>query len=299
MARAATVGGALLKQSIPWPIKFGIKLMLGAARVDYRLLKRAGIVEHGRMEHADFSTEIFDLHVKGPSRECNVPPAGTLLELGPGDSVATGVLGRAAGFAAVELVDAGCFADLRPEALTRLFTSLGAEPPRLEKQASPAEILAQLRNRGINYRIAGAQSLRDIAEGSIAHSFSNTVLQHVYRAELPDIVKQLGRVHARGSIGSHSVNFTDHFSGGFVNHKLPDWMMESSLVKRGNLYTNRVSSAQFLELFAAAGLNVRKLRVDFFDGEPDAHAEYDSAEQFRKAAGSRPILRTIFLVQKS
>src|SRR5262249_36595361 len=137
--------GYTVKQAIPWPVKFGIKLLLGAARIDYRVLKRTGLVEHGRMEDADFAREILDLHVLGPCRQLGCTPAGMLLEIGPGDSVATGVLGRAAGFDVVTLVDAGPFADLRPAALTRLFASLGATPPELAADATPQAVLDQLR----------------------------------------------------------------------------------------------------------------------------------------------------------
>src|SRR5271156_1801622 len=100
----------MMKRLLPWPVKFATKLVLGAAGVDYKRLKRAGVVEFGRMENARFASEIFHLHVLAPLQEWQVAPGGTLLELGPGDSVATGILGRAAGFSAVELIDAGSFA---------------------------------------------------------------------------------------------------------------------------------------------------------------------------------------------
>jgi hypothetical protein len=288
----------MLKRLLPWPVKFMTKLALGAAGVDYKLLKRAGLVEHGRMEDAGFAKEIFNLHVVEPLRAWQLAPAGTLLEIGPGDSVATGVLGRASGFSAVELIDATSFADLRPAAIERLFTSLGAEPPSLPKAISEERVLATLRGAGISYRTGGVLSLRMLAGGSIAHSFSNTVLQHVHRDELPELLLQLGRVHAAGSTASHSVNFTDHFSGGFVNHRLPEWFMESTLVKRAHLYTNRVSPGRMLEMFESSGFAVRALTTEFFDTGSPQRCQYLSAAHFRAGIGSRRILRVIFLLQK-
>ena len=75
----------MLKRLLPWPAKFTIKLAFGAAGVDYRLLKRLGLVEHGRMDHADFARQIFELHVAGPLRERHLSATGRLLEIGRGE----------------------------------------------------------------------------------------------------------------------------------------------------------------------------------------------------------------------
>ena len=288
-----------MKQLVPWPIKFAIKALIGITGIDYKVLKRAHIVEHGRMEDAGFSGEVFNRHVTNPGGGVRPMLGGTLLELGPGDSIATGILGRSAGFSEVILIDAGCFADIRPEAINRLFVSLGDRSHRIQHNADPQAVIAQLDTAGIRYLTAGLQSLQSIGAGHVRHSFSNSVLQHVYRDELAEFVRALGRVHASGSLSSHSINFTDHFSGGYVNHRLPGWVMESALIKRANLYTNRVSAQGFAELFASAGFNIRKIAVDFFDREPAPHCEYDSAEALKAGVGSRQVLRTIFLLQKN
>ena len=61
--------------------------------------------------------------------------------------------GRSAGFAAVELIDAGPFADLQPAAMRRLFTSLGAEPAVVQRNCPPADVLQGLGQLGIWYRL--------------------------------------------------------------------------------------------------------------------------------------------------
>jgi hypothetical protein len=287
-----------VKQSLPWQLKFALKLAFGASHVSYRVLKRAHLVEHGRMEDASFARRVFENHVLAPTREQHMRPAGTLLEIGPGDSVATGVLGRAAGFATVELVDVGPFADLHPAALGRLFTSLGAEPLALLPNAPPLVVIETLRQAGIDYRTEGLRSLRSITSGSVDHSFSNTVMQHVSRNEVPEMLRELGRVHAAGSMGSHSVNYSDHFSGGFVNHKLPAWFMESALVKRANLYTNRLQPLEYLELFRLAAFDLLRVMVDF-DSDSRQRITCGSPTELREtlAAHGRPY-RTHFLVRK-
>jgi hypothetical protein len=48
-----------MKQSIPWPLKVGAKLAFGLLHVNYRSLKKLGLVEHGRMEDAAFARSVF------------------------------------------------------------------------------------------------------------------------------------------------------------------------------------------------------------------------------------------------
>lgn len=294
-APVAPVG---LKQRLPWQIKFAAKLLFGALRIEYRTLKRVHLVEHGRMEEAGFARDIFEQHVMGPCREAGITPHGTLLELGPGDSIATGVLGIQAGFAAVELVDAGAFADLTPRALEALFASLGARSPDLAVEARPEQVRARLRERGIGYHTEGVASLRRLPAASVSYAFSNTVLQHVFLDDLEPTVRELGRLQTPGSLCSHSVVFTDHFSGGYLNHRLPRWFMESSLVKRANLYTNRADTATYLKIFDAAGFAVRKLTVDFFGPSEPQVIECSSAEEFRQRTAGRVVLRTLFRLQR-
>jgi hypothetical protein len=287
-----------LKAVIPWPIKFGSKALIGLCRIDYRWLKRAGIVEFGRMEDVIFAADVFQRHVRTPYESQSLPlPGGTLLELGPGDSVTTGFIGRASQFQEVILVDAGSFADLRPAALTKLRGELlRAGLPVADLTADAAE---QLPGLGIQYLTQGNRSLQSLAPGTVTHSFSNTVLQHVYRDELPELVRQLGRVHAVRTLSAHTINFTDHFSGGgFVNHKLPDWLMESWPVKHGNLYTNRVSLAQYCELFSAAHFALQSARVEFSDCPAGVAFEYQSWETMGRDAESRRARGAFVLLQK-
>lgn len=287
-----------MKESIPWPVKFGAKLLLGAARVDYRYLKRARIIEHGRMEEAGFSRAVFNRHVITPLAERHRVPNGLLLELGPGDSVTTGFLGRASGFAAVALVDTGVYADLRPCAVNQANNELQAGMPVLPEHSSAAEVLACLSRVEIRYMTNGLQSLRELPAGSVYHSFSNTVLQHVHRCDLGETIRMLGRAHAPGSLCSHLIKFTDHFSGGFLNHRFPEWLMESELIKRAHLYTNRVSVEEFLDLFSGAGFELDTVAVDFYDRRGDEHLECHAKSELHFAVADRRVLRATLLLQK-
>jgi hypothetical protein len=287
-----------MKRSVPWPIKFGAKLLLGAARLDYRVLKRTHIVEHGKMEDAEFSARVFNRHVVAPLLARGLVAEGALVELGPGDSVASGLLGRAFGFSRVALVDTSAYADLRPCVVNRLNIELNTALPMVVPDASTSEVLEYLSDLGIEYLTGGLRALRELAPGSVRHAFSNSVLQHVYLGELTETIRALGEVHAVDSLCSHLIKFTDHFSGGFLNHRFPEWFMESGWVKRAHLYTNRVSATEFLELFESAGFELDTVAVDYCGSKADEHVEYRSPAKFRAAASSRQAVRAVFVLRR-
>lgn len=284
-----------MKKGIPWPFKVAMKLAFGALHVNYQALKKRGLVEHGKMDQQGFARSVFQRHVTEVLG--GAPARGCLLEIGPGDSVATGFLARVAGFDSAWLVDAGAFAQIDAVHLDRLASTLAPGLARFDAAATRAQCLEQLAALGIHYETAGVGSLQRLADGSVQHSFSNTVLQHVHRAEVQELANELGRVHAAGSLSSHLIKFSDHFSGGFLNKRLPDRIMESGLVKRANLYTNRVDADAFGHWFEEAGLRIVRVAVDFAD-QTLASRQVENLAQLREAA-SRQILRAMFLLRKA
>jgi hypothetical protein len=287
--------GCGMKKGIPWPFKVATKLAFGALRVNYQALKKRGLVEHGKMEQQDFARSVYRRHVTEVMQGSRA--RGCLLELGPGDSVATGFLARAAGFDSAWLVDAGPFATMEPAHLDQLASALAPGLARFDPATTPAQCQQQLADLGIHYETAGVQSLALVPDASVQHSFSNTVLQHVHRAEVPRLAAELGRAHAPGSLSSHLIKFSDHFSGGFLNKRLPDRVMESGLVKRANLYTNRLGADELGYWFKEAGLHIVHVALDFAD-ETLASRQVTDLAQLREAA-SRQILRAMYLLRKA
>jgi hypothetical protein len=74
--------------------------------------------------------------------------------------------------------------------------------------------------------------------------------------------------------------------------------MESGLVKRALLYTNRVGPVDFLELFESAGFLILSIEVFFFEGEPQEPKRYHSMQELRAGIGARRIVRTNYMFQK-
>ena len=47
------------KKLIPWQLKVITKLLFGILKIDYKLLKKAKLVEHGKMENHEFAKNIY------------------------------------------------------------------------------------------------------------------------------------------------------------------------------------------------------------------------------------------------
>ncbi len=121
-----------IKQSLPWWAKIGAKLVLSRMPAAYGLWQRLGLFRHGYMDTAQYAIGVFSAHVERAGLAGRL--AGkTVLELGPGDSVATALIAAAHGARAL-LVDAGAFARLDVAVYRQLADALraaGLTPPPL------------------------------------------------------------------------------------------------------------------------------------------------------------------------
>lgn len=87
-----------------WAFKILVKLALARLPVPYSFWKSIGLFRHGRMDTADYSVNIFKMHVERAYPQ-GLPPQSVILELGPGDSIASAMIGYAYGIKVSYLVD--------------------------------------------------------------------------------------------------------------------------------------------------------------------------------------------------
>ena len=112
-------------------------MVLARLPVSYAVWKRLSLFEHGAMDRPEAAIDTFTGHartagvlVDGTLRapmQVALPGSGfTFVELGPGDSVAAAMVGRALGATRSWLVDAGAFATTSAQAYERLADALRA-----------------------------------------------------------------------------------------------------------------------------------------------------------------------------
>lgn len=113
---------------------------------------------------------------------------------------------------------------------------------------------------GATYLTRGLASLRAVPTASIDFVFSNAVLEHVRKHELPDLLSELRRVLKRNGRCCHRVDLQDHLGGALNNLRFGDALWESRFMAESGFYTNRVRYREMLSLFEQAGFQVEVKR---------------------------------------
>jgi SAM-dependent methyltransferase len=243
-----------------WALKVAAKIVLSRLPVSYGLWSRIGLFRHGRMDRAEYALKIFRLHA-GRAFPDGPPRGATMLELGPGDSVASALIAAGHGAGQVWLVDAGDFANRNVPLYRQLaqeLVGLGVAAPDLSQAQSFDDVLAACRAR---YLTDGLRSLRGIATGSVDFAWSHSVLEHVRKAELADTLAALHRVLRPGGHASHNVDYQDHLASALNNLRFSERLWESPLFANAGFYTNRVPALVMHDMFRQAGFEL--LQEDF------------------------------------
>jgi SAM-dependent methyltransferase len=262
-----------IKALIPWPAKIIGKLVLARLPIGYEQWQRVSLFKHGAMAESDYALDVFLRHF---GRLQKPRPGFVALELGPGDSVASAVIAAAYGASETILVDVGSFArrDLAPyRDLVRFLERRGLRVPEAEAATTFEELLQACSAR---YETAGLASLREIDDSSVDLIWSHAVLEHVARAELPSVARELRRIVRDDGICSHTIDLRDHLAGGLNNLRFPERVWESRLFATSGFYTNRVRASGFRELFERAGFDVEVVRAVRWQRLPLARSKLDS-----------------------
>ncbi len=249
-----------LKGGLPWWSKVAAKIILSRLPVEYPLWQRLGLFRHGRMDDAGYALDVFDAHLTRAGLQGSL--AGkAILELGPGDSVASAIIAAAHGARAV-LVDVGRFAKGAPREYDDLVQRLRAEglsPPDISSCETLDDMLLAC---GAAYLTDGLRSLQRLDDESIDFIYSEAVLEHVRRNEFLATQRECARILRRTGQCSHQVDLRDHLGGGLNNLRFKEWIWESSFLVRSGFYTNRIQFEAMLGLFERAGfvVEVREVR---------------------------------------
>jgi SAM-dependent methyltransferase len=240
-------------------LKIAAKLILSRLPFGYTIWQRIGLFRLGEMDTTEYSLRIFRTHAARIPATTPLCEA-TLLELGPGDSIATAIIAAAHGARAI-LVDSGRFArrDVRPYLdLRQALVAAGLRPPDLTACRSIDEMLGMCR---ATYLTDGLNSLRQIEAASVDLIFSQAVLEHVRRRQFLETMKECRRILKTGGVASHQVDLRDHL-GGALNHlRFGAHVWESNFFANSGFYTNRISFGEMSRAFQRAGFSIELMGV--------------------------------------
>lgn len=241
-----------LKQLVPWWAKIAAKVVLSRVRIDYSRWRDWGLFVHGQMDKPDYAIGVVRSHlVRAGWRDFG---GRSVLELGPGDSIATAVIARALGASRVYLVDAGDFASYSQQAYTVLQQQLeagGLQPPDVSRCATREQMLAAC---DAEYLTDGLDDLRKLPAASIDFVFSQAVLEHVRLTEFDDTQREIRRVLRADGLASHQVDLKDHVGGALNSLRFTRGTWEADWMTASGFYTNRLRFSEMLDSMRRAGL---------------------------------------------
>jgi hypothetical protein len=252
---------ARLKRHVPWQAKLAAKIALSRLPVKYRAWARFHIFRHGDMDLPEYALRVFKTHfdrVEFPQKQSG---SFVMMELGPGDSLFSALIGYCFGSTAVYLVDVGNFARYDLDcyrALIRLLRQSGMKTCRLEECSSVPEMLSVC---SAQYLTEGLKSLREIPTASVDLVWSHGVLQSIRRSEFYSTLAELRRIQRLNGVGSHSIELRDCLSGDLNHLRFREEVWESELFASAGFYSNRLRRGELLRLFERAGFQADELEV--------------------------------------
>ncbi len=237
----------------PWWLKLSAKLALGALPVPAAAWRAIGLRRHSF--HALAPERLVEPLAWRQRRFTALAGRAprAVLELGPGAMVLRAPVAAALGFGPIWYLDVEDDAprDLAPyRQAAEAARQAGLTPPELSACATREDVLAAC---GARLLIGGAAALDAVPAGSIDLAFSEVVLEHVRRADMPPLLAALRRVTAPEGLGLHAIDFHDHLGGGLRHLGMPDGFREGAAVARAGLYCNRLGLSQIAHAFEDAG----------------------------------------------
>lgn len=245
--------------SIPWWGKIGTKIVLSRLPFGYSLWQRLGLFRHGDMDSAAYALSVFDNHIDRAGIRDSLK-GRTIVELGPGDGLATAAIAAAFGARAI-LVDTGDYANkdlARYLAITESLRKRGLETPDFSGCSSFGEFLNRC---GARYLTNGLESLRQLPAGAADLVFSHAVLEHVRKKDFGSTLLECRRLLKPGAAFSNQVDLKDHLGGALDNLRFSERVWESDFFSRSGFYTNRIQFSAMLAAFNAAGFSVESVET--------------------------------------
>lgn len=243
-----------------WWLIIGIKLIVSYFPILQELLRKAGFYSPGNMDKIGYAVSCYFEHVEKAQVNGAKLNLGKVVELGPGGSNLSALIGGLQGVEETILID-----------LQKINKTL-----ELEAEENYHEIRKKLKTenpRGfesIKYKYFqyGLKSFQYIESDSVDYLWSHVVLQHVSLQEFPSLISELHRVCKDGAIMSHKVDFKDCICAGLNNMRFSDDVWNSIRFQRSGFYTNRLRRNDMLKYFEREGFRILKVEDNYFEKSP-------------------------------
>ncbi len=267
-----------MKKFIPWWLRISIKIILSRLPFSYRFWRKINLFRHGDMHlparaletvlaHAK-SADVLDFENGQYKFKSFSDNSFNVLELGPGDSLFSGLISYSLGASKIWLVDAGKYADPNIKSYREMIDHLVNSGYSLASLANLSNFDEFLLLTKTSYLTEGIRSLKTIPDNSVDFCFSNAVLEHVDESEFDLLISELKRILKKNSSSCHRVDLKDHLGGGLNNLRFSKKLWESHFFKKSGFYTNRIRFSSYLKKFSESGFIIETPRIDRWDKVP-------------------------------
>ena len=247
-----------IRKKIPWYVKFSIKIVRGSIPINYDFFAGLGLFRHGKMDNADYAISVFEKHFPDANEIPQFP--FVFLEMGPGDSLFSGIIASSKGAKESYLIDSGDYITKDISKYLKLIEKLfGSDFIKNKKFETIDDVKKEF---NIIQMTEGVASLKKLPANLIDLSFSNACLEHVYAGEVCDFFVELKRVSKANAISSHCIDFKDHLAYSLNNLRFSKEFWEKELVKKSGIYTNRMRFPDMKHAAEAAGFQCRVTSLD-------------------------------------
>jgi len=241
----------IIKKITPWWLKISIKLILSRLPIPYIFWSKINLFRHGQMDNSKYAFEIFTNHIQQNNRSIS---GMTILELGPGDSLSTGVIAFHYGAKSILINPTKLIFDpIKNFNNLKIFL----ENKAFKIKDSPKDLKDLCQTYKIDYFFEGLKSLKEIPSNSVDIIFSNAVLEHIFKDEFEETINELKRIMKKDGFMSHQVDFKDHLEGSLNNLRFSNFIWESYLFRNSGFYTNRIRFYEMVGIFKNKGFEVQ------------------------------------------
>lgn len=250
-----------------WLIKIFVKIVLSRMPISNRIWRSFSLFKHGRMLDVNYAKKVFGYHFNHFRKLSDIP---TILELGPGDSLFTGIFSYLNGCKSI-LIDANNFAET---ALDKYISQIDVTSVDIGilLNSTRDNWLSQI---GCTYLTDGLKSIKLLPDESVDFIFSQAVLEHIFKDQYKSYVEEMYRILKRGGVASHRIDYKDHLASSLNNLRFSDSIWESNLFRNSGFYTNRLRASQTISIFERAGFVVTVIKTDKFDRLPINKVDLD------------------------
>ena len=244
-----------LKPLIPWWLKITLKIVLSRLPINYQQWAEADLFRHGNPSEMSLYVDKFIKHFNLSFQE-EKPEKFVCLEIGPGDSIATGIVAHSFGATKTYLVDVGDYVIKDLNYYKKFIECLKENNIKTLDISNISSFDELLKKFNILYLKKGISSLKKIPSSSVDFIFSHSAIEHIRLYELPIIINESHRLLSKAGRISHNIDLMDHLNYSLNSLRFSEKIWEGQLFANSGFYTNRLRYSQIILLFENSGFNL-------------------------------------------